>query len=102
MSRFTYYCASFWHRYNEPQSVAVVLQSPTWGVGSKAPEVLTKAIESAMDDERQYCAEEWNNEEPDICWSGVHPAAPKSLFTPAELREHRKALQSGEVIWLSR
>jgi len=40
---------------------------------------------------------------PDLVWSGVGQEAAKEVFVSAqELREHRRDLQNGRVVWLAR
>lgn len=118
MGRFTYYCASYWHRFNEPSSVAVVL-APS--VADKIRRYLSikdlrKAIDAAMAEEREYCFNsdcdcDYENHpdtagcpicKPDLCWSGVHAESARNLFDAKELFAHRRELLAGQVVWLER
>jgi hypothetical protein len=115
MGRYTYYCASYWHRDCEPSSVAVILAYPEDHtlINRTHKAKLEVAILDAMAEERSHCLscdygcgceDEATCEicEPDLCWSGVGQEPASSLFTPKELMAHRRNLLAGHVVWLER
>lgn len=106
MGRYTFYCASYWHRDCEPSSVAVSLSEDT----------VATALDAAIAEEREYCYNsdcgcDYETEpltvgcpicKPDICWSGVRQETARYLFSARELLTHRRELLRGEVVWLDR
>lgn len=98
---FIYYAASYWHRFNEPSGVYVSL----------VPGKAESAAEKGAKDEEEECRSLCDNEEcegtcelceVDVCTGGEFTYKVRDLFSPAELKEHRRELLRGEVVYLPR
>lgn len=97
---FTYYAASYYQRYSEPNGTYVSL------VPGKAEEAAEKGATWERTDLPSYCDDEncagCSLCQPDIIAEPEFTYQVKDLFSPAELREHRHALLRGEVVYLER
>jgi hypothetical protein len=98
---FTYYAASFGPRYGEGSGVYVSL------VVGAAEEAAEKGMEWEKEELPGYCEDpdckgDCSFCDPDLCLWGESSYRGKDLFTAQELRENRRALLAGEVVYLSR
>jgi hypothetical protein len=95
-----FYAASYGPRYGDPICTFVALN---------AFAAATAADKGAQFEEKElpgYCEASCGDCSfccPDICvWYSGSPYKARELFTAAELKEHRRALRSGEVVALYR
>lgn len=97
---FTYYAASYSQRYGEPSGSYVSL------VPGRAKAAAEASAEFERQDLTNYCDDEncagCSLCQPDIIAGPEFTYQVKDLFSPAKLREHRRALLRGEVVYLSR
>ena len=97
---FNYYAASYWYANCEPSGVYVSL------VPGKAEEAAAAAAAYEAKEAPSYCDDEECEGcsfcDPDIRTGGEFTYQVKDLFSPAELKENRRALLAGEVVYLSR
>jgi hypothetical protein len=103
----TYNAIAYGPRYGDPIGVMVTLRRANEDSRisfDKALLAAEKAAQFERDELPGYCEDSCGDCSfccPDVLtWEGYHAA--KYLFTPAELREHRRALVAGEVVVLYR
>ena len=102
---FTWYAASYGSRWSEPLGTFVSL------VPCQVNQAADDAAEQHQQDMRELDEEGRHPEGSchlhgcDICdiqvWAGTHYRT-EDLFSPAELRKHRRALLRGEMVHLTR
>lgn len=98
---FTYYAASYWHRFCEPNGVYVSL------VPGKAEEAAVRGADFEAEECKGSCSDDLCEGDcslcvPDICTGGEFTYRVKDLFSPQELMRHRRELLAGDVVWLDR
>lgn len=96
---FRYYAASYGPRYGDPIGTYVSLRPNRAAIAADSAAAIERReiIDACEDDACDgSCAEGI------ICYGPDAVFRAKDLFSPAELREHRRALLRGEVVCLSR
>lgn len=103
--KLCYYAASYGPRYSDPIGTLVALDRGRIA-GIEVCDKVIEAAERAAIHEEQELVEAFGGEEddlPEIVIQGIGCfGKAKGLFTAEELKEHRRALLRGEVIWLVR
>lgn len=109
----TYVAGSYYPQYGDPIATAVALcrceRVCRCKVRQRVETALRAAAEEMVNDLREPCDASIEDEECacDNCWPPIIAGdacsyCVKDLLTGAELKEHRRALMNGEIVWLSR